>query len=58
MIRYALRRLSSLILSLIVASIVIFLIIEVIPGDPAAFMLGVNARPDTVARLELLMQRG
>ena len=53
MIRYALRRLLSLILSLIVASIVIFLIIEVIPGDPAAFMLGVNARPDTIAALRI-----
>jgi peptide/nickel transport system permease protein len=53
MIRYALRRLLSLILSLIVASIVIFLIIEVIPGDPAAFMLGVNARPDTIAGLRV-----
>jgi len=51
MIRYALGRLTSLIISLIVASIVIFAVIEVIPGDPAAFMLGVNARPDTIAAL-------
>ncbi len=51
MIRFALRRLISLTLSLIVASIVIFAVIEIIPGDPAAFMLGVNARPDTVAAL-------
>ncbi len=51
MIRYALSRLTSLVISLIVASIVIFLVIEVVPGDPAAFMLGVNARPDTVAAL-------
>jgi len=26
-------------------------VIEVIPGDPAAYMLGVNAQPDTVAAL-------
>lgn len=51
MIRYALSRLTSLVISLIVASIVIFLVIEVVPGDPASFMLGVNARPDTVAAL-------
>ena len=51
MIRYALGRLTSLIISLIVASIVIFAVIEVIPGDPAAFMLGVNARPDTISAL-------
>ena len=51
MIRFALGRGISLCLSLIVASLVIFAVIEVIPGDPAAFMLGVNARPDTVAAL-------
>lgn len=51
MLRYALSRLMSLALSLAVASLAIFLVIEVIPGDPAAFMLGMNARPDTVAAL-------
>jgi peptide/nickel transport system permease protein len=55
MIHYALGRLISLIISLIVASIVIFAVIEVIPGDPAAFMLGVNARPDTIAALRAEM---
>jgi len=55
MIRYALGRLTSLIVSLIVASIVIFAVVEVIPGDPAAFMLGVNARPDTIAALRAEM---
>ncbi|EBA13913.1 ABC transporter permease [Roseobacter sp. CCS2] len=55
MIRYALGRLTSLIISLVVASIVIFAVIEVIPGDPAAFMLGVNARPDTIAALRAEM---
>lgn len=55
MIRYALGRLTSLIISLIVASIVIFAVIEVIPGDPAAFMLGINARPDTIAALRTEM---
>lgn len=55
MIRYALGRITSLIISLIVASVVIFAVIEVIPGDPAAFMLGVNARPDTIAALRAEM---
>lgn len=55
MIRYALGRLTSLVMSLIVASVVIFAVIEVIPGDPAAFMLGVNARPDTIAALRVEM---
>jgi len=37
--------------SLLVASIAIFVMIELVPGDPAAFMLGLNAAPDTVAAL-------
>ena len=51
MLRYTLGRLLSLIISLFVASLVIFSVIEVIPGDPASFMLGINAREDTLAAL-------
>jgi len=51
MIGYALFRLVSLCMSLAAASIVIFGVIEVIPGDPAAFMLGVSATDDAVAAL-------
>jgi len=50
-VRYTLGRLLSLIISLFVASLVIFSVIEVIPGDPASFMLGINAREDTLAAL-------
>jgi len=49
--RYLFRRLISLVLSLLVASLVIFAVIEVVPGDPASYMLGLNASPDTVAAL-------
>ncbi|WP_372837739.1 ABC transporter permease [Phaeovulum sp.] len=51
MARYLLKRLLSLVVSLLAASLVIFAVIEVIPGDPAAFMLGMNAAPDTVEAL-------
>jgi peptide/nickel transport system permease protein len=51
MLGYAIGRLASLALSLAAASVVVFAVIELIPGDPAAFMLGVNARPDTLAAL-------
>jgi len=51
MLRYALSRAFSLGLSLVVASVVIFAVIEVIPGDPAAYMLGMNATPEAVAAL-------
>ncbi|MGX9355456.1 ABC transporter permease [Roseobacteraceae bacterium S113] len=48
---YIFRRFVSLIVSLFIASAVIFLVVEVAPGDPAAFMLGLNAQPETVAAL-------
>ncbi|KAJ54971.1 peptide ABC transporter [Actibacterium mucosum KCTC 23349] len=51
MLRYLLIRFVSLSLSLLAASLVVFAVIEVIPGDPAAFMLGLNAEPETVAAL-------
>jgi len=51
MLRYALKRLISLVFSLIIASGVIFIVTEVAPGDPAAFMLGLNAQEDTLAAL-------
>ncbi len=51
MLRFALTRFVSLTLSLIAASLVIFLVIEVIPGDPAAYMLGLNATPEAVTAL-------
>lgn len=49
--RYLFRRLISLGLSLVAASLVIFAVIEVVPGDPAAYMLGLNAQPETVEAL-------
>ncbi len=48
---FILTRLASLVVSLIVASVVIFLVLQVVPGDPALFMLGLNAQPDTLAAL-------
>lgn len=44
-------RISSLLLSLVAASIVIFVLLEIVPGDPAQFMLGLNATPELVDRL-------
>ncbi|MCQ0969040.1 ABC transporter permease (plasmid) [Paracoccus sp. TK19116] len=51
MLRYVARRLLILAISLIVASALIFSIVELVPGDPASFMLGTGARPETVAAL-------
>tara|TARA_R110002020_G_scaffold276136_5_gene491483 strand:- start:8779 stop:9729 length:951 start_codon:yes stop_codon:yes gene_type:complete len=55
MTAYLLRRLLSLSLSLVAASVVIFMVMEVVPGDPASFMMGINADPAAVAALRLQM---
>lgn len=51
MLRYILKRSASLLVTLLVASVVVFVLIEVVPGDPASFMLGLNAQPDTISAL-------
>ncbi|ATI41066.1 peptide ABC transporter [Pacificitalea manganoxidans] len=48
---YLLKRLASLALALIAASLVVFALIEVVPGDPARTMLGINATDAAVAAL-------
>jgi len=53
MLTYVTKRLGSLCLSLIVASLVIFACIEIVPGDPASFMFGINAQPDTIQALRV-----
>jgi peptide/nickel transport system permease protein len=40
-----------LVLTLLAASLVVFLVLDVLPGDPASLMLGTAARPDTLAAL-------
>ncbi len=51
MLRYLFKRLTSLALTLLVASVVLFVTIEIVPGDPASFMLGINAQADTLEAL-------
>lgn len=51
MLSFVLKRLVSLTLSLLAASLVIFFVINVVPGDPARFMLGMNAQPEALASL-------
>lgn len=51
MARYAATRFVSLVLSLLVASVVVFVALQVVPGDPAGYMLGLNASPENVAAL-------
>ena len=51
MFGYALQRLAILFVTLAVASLVVFGVIEILPGDAAQTMLGATATPETVAAL-------
>ena len=51
MLQFFLKRLMALVLTLVVASGVIFLCLEIVPGDPALYMLGLNVQEDTLAAL-------
>ncbi|MBA5776914.1 ABC transporter permease [Stappia sp. F7233] len=51
MFAFAIKRFASLLVTLLVATGVVFLVMEVLPGDPAELMLGVEAREDTLAAL-------
>lgn len=55
MTSYILRRLFQTIPVLFVASILVFLIIYLIPGDPATISLGPNATPDQIAAVRTKM---
>lgn len=49
MTAYLLNRLVIGVATLFVASIVVFSVLEILPGDPARIMLGMNATEDAVA---------
>ncbi|GAA1468386.1 ABC transporter permease [Microbacterium thalassium] len=51
MIRYALTRLTLLLLGLFVASALIFLTLRVLPGDVALLIGGVNSSPEQIAAI-------
>jgi peptide/nickel transport system permease protein len=48
---YILKRLLALIPTLLLASMLVFLFIHLIPGDPAAVLLGDTATPEEIAAL-------
>ncbi|MFG6402417.1 ABC transporter permease [Microbacterium sp. P04] len=49
MITYVLRRSGFLLVSLVVAMIVIFVLLRLLPGDPANALLSVDATPEQIA---------
>ncbi len=51
MIGFAVTRIFGVAVTLLVAAAIIFLLLDIMPGDPARFMLGINATEDAVAAL-------
>ncbi|MBQ6835079.1 MAG: ABC transporter permease [Lachnospiraceae bacterium] len=51
MLSYILKRIFSLIPTLLVVSIVVFLVVYMIPGGPATALLGMEATPEALAAL-------
>ncbi|MBT6615326.1 MAG: ABC transporter permease, partial [Deltaproteobacteria bacterium] len=45
------KRVTALVITLMLTTVVIFLVLEILPGDPASLMLGINAEADTLAAL-------
>lgn len=52
MLSYATKRALIAILTLLAASLVVFAMLEIVPGDPARLMLGMNATEDAVHNLQ------
>ena len=55
MLSYIVRRIGSMIPSLLLASVIVFSFIHLIPGDPAQIMLGDQATPEQVQGLREAM---
>ncbi|MGN8022734.1 ABC transporter permease [Phyllobacterium sp. 22229] len=55
MLNYVSKRILIGILTLLAASIVVFIVLEIVPGDPARLMLGMNATEDAVRALQQQM---
>jgi len=49
--RFLVRKLATLLVTLFLVSVLAFLAFQVIPGDPAALLLGVDATPESLAAL-------
>ena len=55
MLTFVVRRALILLATLVVASAAIFIVLEVLPGDPALLILGLEAQEDTLAALRAQM---
>jgi peptide/nickel transport system permease protein len=49
--RYVMRRVAAFAVTLLFVSALVFVVVRILPGDPAALILGTEQRPETVQRL-------
>ena len=49
--RYVARRIAALVATLVFVSALVFVVVRVLPGDPASIMLGTEGSPEALARL-------
>jgi len=52
---YVVRRVAAFVATLFFVSVLVFVVIRVLPGDPALVMLGPEVSPDVVARVRAAM---
>jgi peptide/nickel transport system permease protein len=53
--RYVLRRVAALVATLFFVSVLVFVVIRVLPGDPAALIMGLEGSPEATERLREAM---
>ena len=51
MLEFLSRRLAAALVTLVLATIVVFAVVEVLPGDPALVMLGTDAANKSLSEL-------
>lgn len=52
---YVASRIGLMLITVLIASIIIFLALQILPGDPASYMLGTGATPESLAALRNTM---
>ena len=53
--RYALRRVAALAVTLFFVAVLVFVVVRVLPGDPALIIIGPNGSPEAAAQLREAM---
>jgi len=48
---YIAERVAVLLATLLAATVIVFVIVQVVPGDPVRYMMGLQAEPETVAAM-------